>query len=68
MVDLINSMFIAASGMKAQSDRLRVVAQNIATRRVAVLAKLHIAVKLYRLKIRWIVKWTQIWCELANMA
>jgi flagellar basal-body rod protein FlgC len=29
MVDLVNSMFIAASGMKAQSDRLRVVAQNI---------------------------------------
>ncbi len=30
MVDLINSMHIAASGMKAQSDRLRIVAQNIA--------------------------------------
>lgn len=30
MVDLVNSMYIAASGMKAQSDRLRVVAENIA--------------------------------------
>lgn len=30
MVDLINSLHIAASGMKAQSDRLRVVAENIA--------------------------------------
>ncbi len=30
MVDLVNSMFIAASGMKAQSDRLRIVAQNVA--------------------------------------
>ena len=30
MVDLINSMYISASGMKAQSDRLRVVAENIA--------------------------------------
>ncbi len=30
MVDLVNSMFIAASGMRAQGDRLRVVAQNIA--------------------------------------
>ncbi len=30
MVDLVNSMHIAASGMKAQSDRLRIVAQNIA--------------------------------------
>lgn len=30
MVDLVNSMYIAASGMKAQSDRLRIVAQNIA--------------------------------------
>ncbi|TAE33295.1 MAG: flagellar basal body rod protein FlgC [Alphaproteobacteria bacterium] len=30
MVDLVNSMYIAASGMKAQSDRLRVVAQNMA--------------------------------------
>jgi flagellar basal-body rod protein FlgC len=30
MVDLVNSMFIASSGMKAQSDRLRIVAQNIA--------------------------------------
>ena len=30
MVDLVNSMFISASGMKAQSDRLRIVAQNVA--------------------------------------
>jgi flagellar basal-body rod protein FlgC len=30
MVDLVNSMFIASSGMRAQSDRLRIVAQNIA--------------------------------------
>jgi flagellar basal-body rod protein FlgC len=30
MVDLVNSMYISASGMKAQSDRLRVVAENIA--------------------------------------
>jgi flagellar basal-body rod protein FlgC len=30
MVDLLNSMYIAASGMHAQSDRLRIVAQNIA--------------------------------------
>ena len=30
MVDLVNSMYIAASGMHAQSDRLRIVAQNIA--------------------------------------
>lgn len=30
MVDIVNSMYIAASGMKAQSDRLRVVAENIA--------------------------------------
>jgi flagellar basal-body rod protein FlgC len=30
MVDLINSMYISASGMKAQGDRLRVVAQNVA--------------------------------------
>ena len=30
MVDLVNSMYIAAAGMKAQSDRLRVVSENIA--------------------------------------
>jgi flagellar basal-body rod protein FlgC len=30
MVDLVNSMYISASGMKAQSDRLRIVAENIA--------------------------------------
>lgn len=30
MPDLINSLHIAASGMKAQSDRLRVVSENIA--------------------------------------
>lgn len=30
MVDLVNSLHIAASGMKAQGDRLRVVSQNIA--------------------------------------
>ncbi len=30
MVDLVNSMFISASGMKAQSDRLKIIAQNIA--------------------------------------
>ncbi len=30
MVDLVNSLYIAGSGMKAQSDRLRVVAENIA--------------------------------------
>jgi flagellar basal-body rod protein FlgC len=29
-MDLINSLHIAASGMKAQSDRLRIVSQNIA--------------------------------------
>lgn len=28
--DLVKSMFIAASGMKAQSDRLRIVSENIA--------------------------------------
>lgn len=30
MVDLVNSLNIAASGMHAQSERLRVVAENIA--------------------------------------
>jgi len=30
MVDLVNSIYIANSGMKAQGDRLRVVAENIA--------------------------------------
>jgi flagellar basal-body rod protein FlgC len=30
MPDLVNSLYIAASGMKAQSDRLRVVSENIA--------------------------------------
>lgn len=30
MTDLVNSLHIAASGMKAQSDRLRIVSQNIA--------------------------------------
>ena len=30
MVDLVNSLHIAASGIKAQGDRLRVVSQNIA--------------------------------------
>lgn len=30
MVDLVNSLYIAGSGMKAQSNRLRVVAENIA--------------------------------------
>ncbi len=30
MVDLVNSMHISASGMKAQGDRLRIVAQNVA--------------------------------------
>lgn len=30
MVDLVNSLYIAGSGMKAQSDRLRIVAENIA--------------------------------------
>lgn len=30
MSDLINSLHIAASGMKAQSDRLRIVSENIA--------------------------------------
>ena len=30
MTDLIDSLHIAASGMKAQSDRLRIVSQNIA--------------------------------------
>jgi flagellar basal-body rod protein FlgC len=29
-MDLVNSLHIAASGMKAQSDRLRIVAENIA--------------------------------------
>jgi flagellar basal-body rod protein FlgC len=29
-MDLLNSMHISASGMKAQSDRLRIVSQNIA--------------------------------------
>lgn len=29
-MDLVNSMHIAASGMKAQSDRMRVVSENIA--------------------------------------
>jgi len=29
-MDLINSLHIAASGMKAQSDRLRIVSENIA--------------------------------------
>lgn len=29
-MDLVNSLHIAASGMKAQSDRLRIVSQNIA--------------------------------------
>lgn len=29
-MDLVNSLHIAASGMKAQSDRLRVVSENIA--------------------------------------
>lgn len=28
--DLVKSMYIAASGMKAQSDRLKIVSQNIA--------------------------------------
>lgn len=28
--DLVKSMFIAASGMRAQSDRLRIVSENIA--------------------------------------
>jgi flagellar basal-body rod protein FlgC len=28
--DLVKSMYIAASGMKAQSDRLRIVSENIA--------------------------------------
>lgn len=30
MPDLVNSLHIAASGMKAQSDRLRIVSENIA--------------------------------------
>lgn len=30
MVDLVNSMHIAGSGMKAQSERMKVIAQNIA--------------------------------------
>lgn len=30
MADLVNSLYIAGSGMKAQSSRLRVVAENIA--------------------------------------
>ncbi|MCH2546995.1 MAG: flagellar basal body rod protein FlgC [Alphaproteobacteria bacterium] len=29
-MDLVNSLHIAASGMKAQSDRLRIVSENIA--------------------------------------
>ncbi len=29
-MDLVNSLHIASSGMMAQSDRLRIVAQNIA--------------------------------------
>ena|SRR5688572_29513780 len=29
-MDLLNSMHVSASGMKAQSDRLRIVSQNIA--------------------------------------
>lgn len=30
MVDLVNSLHIAASGMKVQSERLRIIAQNVA--------------------------------------
>jgi len=30
MVEIVNSLYIAASGMKAQSDRLRIISQNIA--------------------------------------
>ena len=30
MTDLVNSLHIAASGMKAQSDRLRIVSENVA--------------------------------------
>lgn len=30
MVDLVNSLHIAASGMEAQSERLKIIAQNIA--------------------------------------
>ncbi len=30
MTDLVDSLYIAASGMKAQGDRLRIVSQNIA--------------------------------------
>ncbi len=30
MTDLVNSLYIAGAGMKAQSDRLRIVSQNIA--------------------------------------
>ena len=30
MPDLVNSMFIAGAGMKAQSERLKIIAQNIA--------------------------------------
>ena len=31
-MDLVKSMMIAASGMRAQSGRMRVLAENIATR------------------------------------
>jgi flagellar basal-body rod protein FlgC len=30
MVDLVNSMHISASGMRAQTERLKVIAQNVA--------------------------------------
>ncbi len=30
MPDILNSLYISASGMKAQNDRLRIVAENIA--------------------------------------
>ena len=30
MTDLVNSLHIAAAGMKAQSDRLRIVSENVA--------------------------------------
>lgn len=30
MADIVNSLYIAASGMKAQSDRLRIVSENVA--------------------------------------
>lgn len=30
MTELVNSLYIAASGMKAQSDRLRVISENVA--------------------------------------